>query len=213
MFTLRNVKYKNILSIPKLDIPTAQATCIVGKSGSGKSTLLKLLNHLISYDQGSIQFNGKPIESYDSVDLRRQVVMLPQTPALFGETVKDNLLIGLHFAEKSPVPDKQLQKALHAVHLDKDLEEKAEQLSGGEQQRLALGRMLLMDAPVYLLDEPTSALDEELEEVVMQSFFDAMKDKQKTIVIVTHSNHLAHQFADQIIDIRPFTVTEESSYE
>ncbi|MEN1970076.1 ABC transporter ATP-binding protein [Lentibacillus sp. N15] len=206
MFTLRKVAYKNILHIPKLDIPTAQTTCVVGESGSGKSTLLKLLNHLISCDEGNIQVNEKPIENYNPVELRRQVVMLPQTPALFGESVKENLLIGMRFAEKQSVDDEQLNQALQVVQLDKALGEKAEQLSGGEQQRLALARILLVDSPVFLLDEPTSALDEELEELVMKQFFDSIKGQEKTVVIVTHSNQLARQFADRLVDIQTFKV-------
>jgi putative ABC transport system ATP-binding protein len=206
LFTLREVEYKNILHIPKLVIPTAQTTCVVGESGSGKSTLLKLLNQLISCDEGDIQFNRESIEKYDPVELRREVAMLPQTPALFAETVKDNLLIGLRFSEKPSVDNEHLKQVLQVVQLDKALEEKAERLSGGEQQRLALARILLVDPPVFLLDEPTSALDEELEALVMKRFFDSIKDKQKTVVIVTHSNHLARQFADQLVDIQPFTV-------
>ncbi|MFC7391989.1 ABC transporter ATP-binding protein [Scopulibacillus cellulosilyticus] len=206
MFTLKGVRFKQIINIPSLEIPDAKITGIVGESGSGKSTLLKLLNHLTSYDEGTIELNGKAIEQYDPVELRRQVVMLPQTPVLYAKTVKDNLLIGLHFSEKPPVSDQELKRMLEVVHLDKALEDNAETLSGGEKQRLALARVLLMDPPVFLLDEPTSALDEGLEDAVMNGFFNTIKERCKTVVMVTHSLNMARRYCDVLVNIRPFTM-------
>jgi putative ABC transport system ATP-binding protein len=213
MFTLKKVTYKDILHIKELHIPAAQTTAIVGESGSGKSTLLKLLNHLASCDEGEITFNGKLIDEYDPVELRRQVIMLPQTPVLFAETVKEELHIGLQFSEKPSVADKALEQVLQVVRLNKSLEEKTGNLSGGERQRLALGRVLLVDPPVFLLDEPTSALDEGLEEVVMQQFFESIEGREKTVVMVSHSVNMARRFADQLIEMDPFTVKGERTHE
>ncbi|KEK25185.1 ABC transporter ATP-binding protein [Bacillus gaemokensis] len=201
MFLLKDVAYKDILHIPYLEIHKEKITCIIGESGSGKSTLLRMLNDLQSPTAGSIEYNGMPIPSYSPIQLRREVVMLGQTPPIFEGTVKDNLLMGLRFSEKTFPPNDALQQALATVSLDKDLEDNASSLSGGEKQRLSLARVLLMDPPVYLLDEPTSALDAETEKRVMKQFAAVAKQKKKTVIFITHSQQLPEEIADDIIEI------------
>jgi len=199
MFQIRNVKYKDILHIKAVDIEEKKVTTLFGESGSGKTTLMKLLNQLISYDEGEIIYNNKPIEAYDPIELRRDVVMLAQTPAMFEGNVRDNLLIGLKFAEKEIAADDELLNALEIVQLQKGLNEGVDSLSGGEKQRLSFARVILMDAPVYLLDEPTSALDEDTEMTVMEQFCRHARQKGKTIIMVTHSRTVAETFSDRII--------------
>ena len=148
MFLLKDVKYKDILYIKDLEIPRKKITSIVGESGSGKSTLLKLLNKLISSDTGEVFYNNQPLSEIDSVELRRNVVMLPQSPAIFSGSIKDNLLIGLKFSEKPLASDKKLVEVLKLVKLNKELSEYANNLSGGEKQRLAIGRVLLLEPEV-----------------------------------------------------------------
>ncbi|WIY60894.1 ABC transporter ATP-binding protein [Bacillus arachidis] len=201
MFLLKDVTYKDILHIPYLEIHKEKTTCIIGESGSGKSTLLRLLNDLQSPTTGEIKYNGTPISSYPPIQLRREVVMLGQTPPIFDGTVKDNLLIGLRFSEKSLPPDEALQEALAIVSLEKELTDIASSLSGGEKQRLSLARVLLMDPSVYLLDEPTSALDADTEKRVMKNFTTIAKQKKKTVIFITHSQLLPEEIADDIIEI------------
>lgn len=201
MFCLRGVRYRDILNIERLEIPEGKVTCIVGESGSGKTTLLRLLNKLISYDKGEIVYKGRSLKDIDSVELRRRVVMLPQTPAIFPGTVWDNLLIGLVFSEKPLVGEKKLLEIMKMVHLDKGLDEDAEKLSGGEKQRLALGRVLLMDPEAFLLDKPSSALDEDTEEVVIGSLVRYARERGKTVVMVTHSKQVARSFSDIIVEV------------
>ena len=202
MFNFENVKYKNILDIENLHIKKNKITCIVGESGSGKTTLLKLFNKLISPDSGKIYYMGKNIKEIDSVELRRQVVMLPQSPAIYEGTVKENLLIGLKFSEKEDtLDDDNLKKILKEVNLNKNLDEDAEKISGGEQQRLALGRIILLDPKVYLLDEPSSALDEETEHLVIEKMVEHVRKTNKTLIMVTHTKRIAKDFADNIIEV------------
>ncbi|MDP5275362.1 ABC transporter ATP-binding protein [Chengkuizengella axinellae] len=203
MFQLKDVKVDPILNIKALHFEQRRITSIIGKSGSGKSTLLKLLNHLISYDNGIIQYNGQDISTMDPIQLRREVVMLSQTPSIYDGTVKDNLLIGLKFSEKDTdsIHDQQLHDLLEKFDLHKKLDENADDLSGGEKQRLAFARIILMDPPVYLLDEPTSALDDETADEVMERFFQFIKSNQKTVIMVTHSLKVAEKFSDKIVDI------------
>ncbi len=209
MFLLKEVKYKNILNIKALTIPENKVTCILGESGSGKSTLLRLLNKLISYDRGEIFYNNQSLKEIDSVKLRRSVVMLPQSPAIFSGIIRDNLLIGLKFAEKPPVSDDRLHAVLKLVHLDEDLNKDAEKLSEGEKQRLTLGRVLLLDPHVFLLDEPSSSLDEDTEHIIISSLVGYVKKNNKTLIMVTHSKKVANHFADNTFEIKKATIINE----
>jgi len=216
MFFLQGVKYKNILDIASLQIPKNKVTCILGESGSGKTTLLRLLNKMISCDAGYILYNGTNIDDINPIELRRSVVMLPQSPAIFPGSVKENLLIGLKFSEKPPVGDDVLAGILQMVHLSKDINENAEKLSGGEKQRLTLGRILLLDPEVFLLDEPSSALDEETADLVVRKLVDHTRQAGKSLVMVTHSRKIAGDFSEEIIEIkngRPIERKGDTNYE
>ncbi len=201
MFCLRGVRYKNILQIDELEIEAGQITCILGESGSGKTTLLKLLNHLVSCDQGTVHYKGQDVKVLDAVALRRKVVMLPQTPLLFPGTIKKNLLIGLLFSKKEPLADAALLQLLEEVGLKKGLDEDAGTLSGGEKQRLALSRIMLMDPEAILLDEPTSALDDDTGDKIMEYVSRYVKSKGKTLVMVTHNKIIAKNFGEVIVTI------------
>ncbi|HHQ8910504.1 TPA: ABC transporter ATP-binding protein [Bacillus cereus] len=201
MFILKDVTYKDILHIPYLQIQKEKITCIIGESGSGKSTLLRMLNDLQSPTSGTIEYNGKLISDYPPIQLRREVVMLGQTPPIFDGTIKNNLLMGLRLSEKPFPNDAALRSALTTVSLEKNLEDNADSLSGGEKQRLAFARIVLMDPPVYLLDEPTSALDSDTERRVMKQFTMLAKEKKKTVIFITHSQQLPEEIADDIIEI------------
>ncbi|MEZ2327533.1 ABC transporter ATP-binding protein [Bacillus tropicus] len=201
MFILKDVTYKDILHIPYLQIQKEKITCIIGESGSGKSTLLRMLNDLQSPTSGTIEYNRKLISDYPPIQLRRDVVMLGQTPPIFDGTIKDNLLMGLRLSEKNFPNDDILQSALKIVSLEKNLEDNANSLSGGEKQRLAFARIVLMDPPVYLLDEPTSALDSDTERRVMKQFTTLAREKKKTVIFITHSQQLPEEIADDIIEI------------
>ncbi|MFA7227255.1 MAG: ATP-binding cassette domain-containing protein [Dysgonamonadaceae bacterium] len=201
VFTLNKVKFKDILYIKKLTIKEKKTTAIVGRSGSGKTTLLKLLNKLISPYGGTIYYRDIPLEAIDAVTLRREVVMMPQTPVIFEGNIRENLLIGLKFSEKKLPPDNKLMDMLHVVGLDKKLDEPAHQLSGGEKQRLALARVMLMEPRVWLLDEPSSALDKDTEDLVMQKVVDFGRRNESSIVFVTHSSPMAWKYAEEMIEI------------
>ena len=207
MFLLKNVMYKNILHIDKMEIPANKITCIVGESGAGKSTLLKLLNSMLSADSGSIYYQDQNLEDVDPVHHRRRVVMLAQQPTIFEGTIRENLNIGLVFSEKKPKEDHEFIKAMAIVHLNKNLDEDAETLSGGEKQRLALARVYLMEPEVYLLDEPTAALDEETEEVVIGNFIKKVKEKGQSLIMITHSQKIATKYGENMITLEKRVVS------
>ncbi|MGM0471122.1 MAG: ABC transporter ATP-binding protein [Bacillota bacterium] len=202
MFKLSSVTYKDILEIDELKIPAQQITCIIGKSGSGKTTLLKLLNNMLTIDQGSLQYRDREITDYDPLKLRREVVMLPQNPVMFSTTIKDNFTKTLNYTEQQLKDEAEYRKLLTEVNLDLPLSTDTDQLSGGEKQRLALARLLLLKPEIMLLDEPSSALDEETEEFIIEMVVDYIKSQQSTLVMITHSRELAQKFGDLIITLR-----------
>ncbi|MBV1818656.1 ABC transporter ATP-binding protein [Anaerosalibacter bizertensis] len=201
MFTLENVKYKDVLQIQNLKIHSGKVTVIVGESGSGKSTLLRLLNRMVNPTEGEIFYNGKNIREINPVNLRRKVVMLPQNPIMFPGTIKDNLLIGFKFSEKPLVDDNKLNEAMKIVKLDKKLDDKVDKLSGGEKQRVALCRTMLLEPEVFLLDEPSSALDEGTEDIIIKNIIDYVVENKKTLVMVTHSIKIAEEYGENILEI------------
>lgn len=200
-FSLHNVRFLDVLDIAALDIATGRVTAIVGKSGSGKSTLLRLLNKLISPTAGTITWHGQDLATIDPIQHRRRVVMLAQQPVIFDGTVRDNLLIGRRFAEMAPVDDDLLRRTLETVQLDQPLDTSTATFSGGEKQRLAFGRVLIMQPDTLLLDEPSSALDEGTEYAVISGTLAWAREHDITCIMVTHASEIAREFADQIIEL------------
>ncbi len=209
IFRLENIKYKGILKIDDLEIQACVVTCLTGESGAGKTSLLRLLNRMDDPDSGSIYYQGQLLEKFNPIELRRKVTMLSQTPFTLPGTIEENLQIGLELTERKKKDEEELVKALETVQLKKSLDESAENLSGGEKQRLALARLLLLNPEVYLLDEPTSALDEEAELTVMGRFLQEVKREKGTVIMITHSKQLADKCAEQRIVLKK---AKESDY-
>lgn len=201
MFEFHNLKFEDIISIDSLTINRNEVTCIVGPSGSGKSTLLRLINKMISPTSGYISLDGKDIADMNSISYRRKVPMLSQNPITFPGTIRDNLLIGRKFQEKSKLSDKELMDSLAKVKLNMDLDEDISNLSGGEKQRISIARLMLLDSEIYLLDEPSSALDNITEDFVIETMVDMARTENKTIVYITHSNSMANKYSDRLIKI------------
>jgi putative ABC transport system ATP-binding protein len=200
MFEFIEVKYKDIINIPNLSINKG-ITTLVGASGSGKTTILKMLNKMISPTQGRILFYGQDIQQLHTVSHRRKVIMLSQSPAMFASTIRDNFITALRYHEKEIPDDADLYLILKQIQLNKELETPVINLSGGEKQRLALGRVILLNPDVFLLDEPSSALDDDTEKMIIEMLARHAKEFNKDIVMVTHSKTIAERYADEILEI------------
>ncbi len=207
MFELKNLKFKGILDIPALTLDQP-VVCLMGPSGSGKTTLLRHLNRLNEPDEGTILYNGQPLNTMDPVALRRKVVMLGQTPVIYDGTIEDNLQIGLRFSEGKEAGKGAMEAALERVGLAQPLDSFCDKLSGGEKQRLCLARVMLMDAETYLMDEPSAALDRETEHFMISNLAAFTHERGKQLILVSHSPQVAGMFPKGIVTLEKGRVKE-----
>lgn len=187
VFSLQNVGYSTILHIPELLIPGRTLFSITGKSGSGKTTLLKLLNNLINCDQGDILYYRKNIKSLDPVYLRRRIVMVPQASYIFPGSLEENVRLAFYFNRKELPRQDRIKKMLSLFDLPTDLRQDTCNFSGGEKQRLALIRALLLEPETLLLDEPTAALDEANANLVLDYLAEWVSETGRALVLVSHA--------------------------
>ena len=198
LFTLEQVSLvrdgRTILDGVTDHIHEGRATALVGPSGSGKTTLLRMLNRLEEPTGGSIHFRGTDVRSLGVHELRRRVGLLGQHPIMLTASVSDEVA----FAKPS-LSAGQIEVLLRRVGLeDFPLDRSTKDLSGGEQQRLALARALAVEPEVLLLDEPTSALDPraaEAVDVVVRS----LVSEGLTVVLVSHDLNRAATISDDAL--------------
>lgn len=187
-------------------IEAGSFTAIVGPSGSGKSTLLNLLGALDQPTSGQVMVDGKNLSDLSDdqrTKLRRDRIgfvfqFFNLLPTL---TARENVLLP---AKLSGHGGKELEERAHdllsRVGLGKRMDHRPEQLSGGEMQRVAISRALIMDPPVLLADEPTGNLDSRTGKEVMSLLRGAV-DAKRTVVLVTHDPRVA-RVADRVVTIR-----------
>jgi putative ABC transport system ATP-binding protein len=209
LFDLEDVSYSRggrlVLRDVTVRVPVG-ASSIVGPSGSGKSTLLRLLNRLADPDAGRVSYEGTDVRDRDPLELRREVSLVPQIPALIDGTVHDNIAYGPRLAGRSF----DARSCLALAGLDPSYEDRdASRLSVGEQQRVMLARALALDPRVLLLDEPTSALDHAARDAVESTLLGLRERTAISLVLVTHDLAQAARLADYVVRIEAGTVTEQ----
>ena len=198
-----------------LIIQKGKKVAILGKTGSGKSTLLQLLVRNYDANQGQLFLAGKPIADYAEGTLRSQFCFLTQRVHVFSDTLRQNL----QFASAVNISDEKMIEVLNQVGLGKLLEQEqsldiwlgdgGRPLSGGEQRRLGLARILLNDAPILLLDEPTEGLDRETERQILRLIL--VHAENKTLIMVTHRLTAIEQF-DELCVIDEAKLIEKGTY-
>ena len=198
-----------------LTIQKGKKVAILGKTGSGKSTLLQLLVRNYDANQGELFLAGKPIADYAEDTLRSQFCFLTQRIHVFSDTLRQNL----QFASAVNISDEKMIEVLNQVGLGKLLEQEqgldiwlgdgGRPLSGGEQRRLGLARILLNDAPILLLDEPTEGLDRETERQILRLIL--AHAENKTLIMVTHRLTAIEQF-DELCVIDEAKLIEKGTY-
>jgi putative ABC transport system ATP-binding protein len=198
-------------------IEAGSMTAIVGPSGSGKSTLLNLLGALDTPTSGQVLLAGHDLGQLDDdarTRLRREKIgfvfqFFNLLPTL---TARENVLLPAKLAGKGGAAmEKRATELLERVGLGARMQHRPDQLSGGEMQRVALSRALIMDPPVLLADEPTGNLDTRTGADVMQLLRGAV-DKRRTVILVTHDPRIA-RIADRVLTIRDGELASDEALE
>jgi ATP-binding cassette, subfamily B, bacterial len=193
-----------VLEDISLTIPAGSFCAILGASGAGKSTMADLLVRYLDPDRGRISVDGQDLRKVRLEDLRREVILVDQSPYLFNTSIAENVAYGRPGASREAI-----EQAGSAAGLDELMErlperyetktgERGTALSVGERQRVALARALLRKPSVLILDEPTSALDADTEKLIATNLRAAMQGR--TLIVITHRPALA-ELADCVITI------------
>ena len=183
-----------------------EMVALVGPSGSGKTTLLSIAGGLLSPTEGEVHVGPHQITEYDRKELtrfRREFVGFVFQGANLVPflTAKENLLIAADLAgRKGKTADKRAETLLDELGLAERMGNTPSALSGGEKQRVAIGRALMNEPELVLFDEPTSALDTKLGEQVMDLIREEVKGRGTAAIVVTHDSRMTH-FADRTVEI------------
>lgn len=189
-------EHEQVLNHISFEIKKGERIAILGKTGSGKSTIFQLLIRNYDATSGEILLNGCNIKDYPEKTLRQQIAVLSQRVHIFSNTLRENLRFG-----NPQATDEALSEALAKVNLSYLLEEQGldlwlgeggRPLSGGEQRRLGLARLLLSSADILLLDEATEGLDRDTEQQILKQILSHTQGK--TLLMITHRLNGLEQF-------------------
>ena len=196
----RNVRFKypqrddSALDGVSFRITPGERVALIGRVGSGKSTIQRLMMGLYQPTEGAVLLDGIDLRQLDPADVRRGVGCVSQDVLLFYGSLRDNITLGLPYADDSTIVAAADTAGLtefvnrHPRGFDMPVGERGDSLSGGQRQCVGLARALLHNAPVLLLDEPTSAMDFSTEAQITQRI--TAWAQQKTVVLVTHRTSL-----------------------
>lgn len=206
MIKLENVtkKFGNQIAVDNLsmEIKTGEICAFVGESGCGKSTTLRMINRLISVDEGSIKIDGKDINEYNPVELRRGIGYVVQNTGLFPHmNVRENIsIVPKLLGWKDEDILKRVKELISLVGLDVKsyINKYPSELSGGEAQRIGVARALAANPEIILMDEPFGAVDPLNRTNLQNEFLKIQKKLKKTIIFVTHDIEEAIKMGDKI---------------
>lgn len=197
MYQLENIEHRYgtrvVLKLEKLSVQRGEVLALVGPSGAGKSTLLRLLNFLETPTAGKIVFDGNALTAEAPLNFARRVTTVFQRPILLNRSVQANIAFGLQL--RGQRDEARVQAVLQQVGLQAFANAPARKLSGGEQQRAALARALVLQPDVLLLDEPTANLDPYNVNLIEQIVREQNQTQGTTVVLVTHNLFQAKRLA------------------
>lgn len=190
-----------------LDLSRGKLTLIMGPSGCGKTTLLAILSGLLRPTSGEVLFGGRDLYTLAPAERRefrrRHVGFIFQGYHLFPTlTVREQLEMVLRWGEDAPAPEasRRTQELLGVLNLTRKSELFPRELSGGEQQRVAIGRALIKKPDLFFADEPTSALDWSHGEQVMKILASAAHEQGAMVLVVAHDPRVT-PFADRVLHL------------
>ncbi len=185
-----------------LEIPAGEFTVLVGQSGCGKSTLLRTIAGLEDADRGTIEIGGEVVNHLPPRE--RDIAMVFQNYALYPYMrVFDNIAFGLR-SRKTPKAEiePKVRRAAQMLGIDHLLNRYPRQLSGGQLQRVAIGRAIVRNARLFLFDEPLSNLDAQLRDEMRGEIKRLHQELERTMIYVTHDQIEAMTMADRIVLLR-----------
>ncbi|MCA9354686.1 MAG: ABC transporter ATP-binding protein, partial [Candidatus Kaiserbacteria bacterium] len=200
----------------ELDIPSGQRLGLVGRSGAGKTTFVSLLLRQHDVQAGAIKLNEQDIAQVTQDSLRQAIAVVPQEPALFHRSIRDNILYGNPNATTEEVIEvaKKAQAHDFISELTDGYEtlvgERGVKLSGGQKQRIAIARAMLKDAPILVLDEATSALDSESEVAIQKALENLMEGR--TVIAIAHRLSTLRKM-DRIIVMENGRIIEDGDHD
>jgi ABC-type Fe3+/spermidine/putrescine transport system ATPase subunit len=186
----------DVLKGVNISVTSGELVTLVGPSGCGKSTLLRVIAGLEQPSAGTVMLDG--VDVTDTPAEKRRVGLVFQSNALFGHlTVQRNIAFGLRHLSRRERKER-VREMLDLVKLGDLAHRYPHQLSGGEQQRIALARALAPEPPVVLMDEPFGALDEVLREELGWEVKDILSQRNTAAILVTHDRHEAITLGDRV---------------
>ena len=188
---------------------------LVGPSGAGKSSIFQILLRFYDFTKGSVKIAGLSIKEIDTQTLRDLFAFVPQEPAIFANSVLENIRFGRPDANNKEVEDAAKKSAAHEFIMglpegyDTFVGERGVLLSVGEKQRIAIARAFLRSSPILLLDEPTASLDAESEGLIQR----ALKNlsKSKTVIVIAHRLSTVKK-ADKILVLEKGNIVSEGTH-
>jgi ATP-binding cassette subfamily B protein len=193
------------------DVRRGERVAFVGESGVGKTTLTSLLLGLYHLTGGQLRVDGRDVTEVPLAQLRSQVGVVFQDPALFSGTIRENIAYGRPGATEEEITTAARRSHAHGFIIalpggyDAEIGERGVKLSGGQKQRIAVARAMLKDAPILVLDEATSSLDSKAERLVQEGLEELMADR--TTLIIAHRLSTISS-VDRIITLRDGLIDE-----
>ncbi len=192
-----------VLDTVNLAIESGKFTAFIGPNGAGKSTLLSLISRLMPKEEGYLYIKGQEIDSWDSVELAKELSMLKQKIDYQVKlTVEELISFGRYPYSKGRLSTEDYQnidRAITYMDLDNFRHRRIDQLSGGQMQRVNIAMILAQDTDIILLDEPLNNLDIKQGILMMKTLRRLVDDLGKTVVVVIHDINIASQFVDVMV--------------
>jgi energy-coupling factor transporter ATP-binding protein EcfA2 len=200
------------LRVERLAVAPGETAVVCGANGAGKSTLLELCAGLQRPDRGAVTVDGAVLwqDGRGTLAARRKAPMLLQKTVLFSGSVLRNALYGLHArGVRGGAARQRADAALDAVGMLDLAQRHHDELSCGEARRVALARILALEAPALVLDEPTAGLDRDSEIVVEELIARLGRQERRTILIATHDRRQAEALATRIVTLAAGAIESE----
>jgi tungstate transport system ATP-binding protein len=190
---------RNTLEVDALEIARGETLTVVGPNGAGKSTLLLALARLLKPVRGEIVYDGRSLLQMNELGYRRKISFVFQAPLLMDMTVEQNVALGLKFRGTSKEEiQARVGKWMQQLGIESLSKRRADQLSGGEAQRVSLARAFVLEPELLLLDEPFAALDPPTHARLLEDLSSILKQDHRTAVFVTHNLREAAKLSHRI---------------